>query len=166
MYTQHNLKIAIVDDDPIVIEMMKDFFMSRFNNAIINTYLTGEKALKEIVDQPDLIVLDYHLDSVDPAALNGIQILTKLKDRMPDVPVIFCSGEEKAEIAVNTIKYGAYDYVVKNEGTFSRIEILVKNIITSSQVKKNLGTQKFFNRLLALIIAALIIWFFIRKMGS
>ncbi|MFN8142804.1 MAG: response regulator [Bacteroidia bacterium] len=72
---------------------------------------------------PIPVVLDYHLDSSDPTAMNGLQVLKKIKEQFPEVPVIFLSGQEKAEIAANTMKYGAYDCVVKNESAFHRLEI-------------------------------------------
>jgi DNA-binding NtrC family response regulator len=92
-----------------------------------------------------------------------LQVLKRIKEKFPEVPVIFLSGQEKAEIAANTMKYGAWDYVVKNESAFHRIEILVNNILGHVELKKNLGTQKFFNRLLAFIVIALIVGLIITR---
>ena len=83
--------------------------------AELSTFSTGELSLQGLINEPDLVVLDYHLDSVNPTAMNGLQVLKKLKLRFPFVPVIFLSGQEKAELAYNTIKYGAWDYILKNE---------------------------------------------------
>lgn len=157
MYTNRTIKIAIVDDDAQMREMLTDFFSGKFTSAEIDTYKTGEAALKEITVEPEIIILDYNLDSVDPAAMNGLQVLKKLKERYPNVPVIFLSGQEKAEIAANTMKFGAWDYVVKNESAFHRLEILTNNILGNVDLKKNLGTQKFFNRFLGIIVIALLV---------
>ena len=80
-------------------------FCRRFPSAEISSYPTGELALQGIFEAPDLIVLDYHLDSSDPTAMNGLQVLKKIKEQFPEVPVIFFQGK-KAEIAANTMKYG------------------------------------------------------------
>ena len=156
MLNSNKLKLTLVDDDAQMSEMLKDFFSGRFPSSIISSYPTGELALQGMFESPDLIVLDYHLDSSDPTAMNGLQVLKKIKDQFPDVPVIFLSGQEKAEIAANTMKYGAYDYVVKNESAFHRLEILTNNILGHAHLKKNLGTQKFFNRFLGILVSALI----------
>lgn len=163
MYTDHNFKITIIDDDPSMIEMLKDFITGKYSAAEISVYSTGEDAMNGFYTKQDVIVLDYHLDSVNPEAMNGLQILKKIKDMYPETPVIFLSGEEKPEIAVNTIKYGAYDYVVKNENAFHRLEILISNILTHGKLKENLGSQKFFNRLLGLLLLAVIVGYIIMK---
>src|SRR6185436_19843008 len=141
MYTNQNIKITIIDDDPAMIEMQKDFFTSKFPGSVITVFNSGEEAIKGIYVEPDVIVLDYHLDSVNSDAMNGIQALKKLKDQFPNVPVIFLSSQEKTEVAANTMKYGAYDYIVKNENAFHRLEILLNNIRGHADLKKNLGTQ-------------------------
>lgn len=164
MYTSRNLLISLIDDDPQMREMLKDFFTGKYPNSDIETYNTGEDAIKNLVVQPDLIILDYHLDSIDATAMNGLQVLKKIKDKFPNTPVIFLSGQEKAEIAANTMKHGAWDYVVKNESAFHRMEILVNNILGHIDLKKNLGTQKFFNRLLGIIILALVIGMIIMRL--
>jgi two-component system OmpR family response regulator len=163
MYTNRIISIALIDDDMQMREMLKDFFTGKFPSSNIQTYSTGEDALNKIFTAPDLIVLDYHLDSNDPAAMNGLQVLKKIKERFLNAPVIFLSSQEKAEIAANTMKYGAWDYVVKNESAFHRLEISVNNILGNVDLKKNLGTQKFFNRLLGFLVVALLLGLIISR---
>lgn len=164
MYAHKNFKVMIVDDSQAMAEMIKDFISEKFKAASVSVFSTGEEAIRSIYEKPDVIILDYHLDSTDPDALNGLQILKKLKEMYDDVHVIFLSAEEKAEIAANTIKYGAYDYLVKNETAFHRLEIILNNILTHGELKKNLGGQKFFNRLLALLLVAVVIGLIILKL--
>ena len=163
MYANKNFKVTIVDDSPAMAEMIKDFIIDKFKGAEVVVYNTGESALDGIYEKPDVIILDYHLDSTDSLALNGLQILLKLKEKYDDVTVIFLSAEEKAEIAANTIKYGAYDYLVKNETAFHRLEIILNNILSRGELQKNLGGQKFFNRLLAVLLVAVVIGLIILK---
>jgi two-component system OmpR family response regulator len=164
MYTNLPLKITIIDDDPPMREMLKDFFNGKYKASEVTTYPTGEEAISKMISVPNLVVLDYHLDSIDATAMNGLQVLKKIKEKFPDVPVIFLSGQEKAEVAANTMKYGAWDYIVKNENAFHRLEIIIHNILGHVELKKNLGTQKFFNRFLAFIAIALLIGIIIMRM--
>jgi two-component system OmpR family response regulator len=157
MYTNRSLNISVIDDDAQMREMLNDFFKENYPSSVISTFSTGEAALKNIQSQPDLIVLDYHLDSMDKNAMNGLDVLRRLKERFPHVPVIFLSGQEKMEVAANTMKYGAWDYILKNESAFKRLEIHINNILGHVDLKKNLVTQKFFNRLLAVVTIALLI---------
>lgn len=166
MYTNRNIKVCIIDDDLQMREMLKDFIIDKFPSAEISSYSTGEDALTTIIEEPNVVLLDYHLDSVEATAMNGLQILVKLKERYQNLPIIFISGQEKAEIAANTMKYGAWDYIVKNENTFNRLLIHINNILGQSDLQKNLGTQKFFNRLLAIIVVGMIIGIIIMRING
>ena len=143
--------------------MIRDYLSMKFPASEITVYNTGEEALNGIITEQDVIVLDYHLDSENPKALNGIQILQKLRERY-STPVIFLSSQERADISANTIKYGAYDYIVKNEAAFNRLEIVINNIIGHSDVKKTLGTQKFFNTILVVLMIVLVTGFILMRM--
>jgi len=165
MLAKSKIKVAIVDDEAQMREMLKDFVEQKFPAAEISFYSSGEEALEKIYEEPDMIILDYLLDSKNSEAMNGVQVLKKLKERYEDVHVVFVSGQERAEIAANTMKYGAYDYIVKNENAFHRLEIVVKNVLGNTQLKKTAGTQKFFNYLLVALIAALVIGIIVMKVG-
>ena len=165
MYADRTLKITIIEDDSQMREMIKDFFLSKYPLSDVSTFATGEEAFNKMTTLQDLIILDYNLDSVDPAAMNGLQVLKRLKEKYPNLPVIILSGLEKTEVAANTMKYGAWDYIIKNESAFLRLEIHMANILGNVDLKKNLGTQKFFNRLLAVLMLGLIIGMIVMRMG-
>jgi two-component system OmpR family response regulator len=166
MPANKNIRIAIVDDDPQMALMLDDFIMRTFPSAEVYDYNTGEAALGALIEAPDVFILDYHLDSIESGAMNGLEVLLKIKERYPKVPVIFLSHQERLEVASNTIKYGAYDYVVKNESAFHKIEILLNNIFGQAALKKHLGAQKFFNRLLVALLIIFVIGFLIAWMKS
>jgi len=119
--------IFLVDDEPIQNEMLKDYLGERFPYTI-KTYESGEEALKDLGLDPAIVVLDFHLNSHLPNAMNGVEVLRQLKSMNPSLPVIMLSGQDKLEVAVDSMKHGAYDYVVKGETAFSRMENIFKNI--------------------------------------
>jgi CheY-like chemotaxis protein len=144
MYTDIKLKITLVDDEPAFLNMLKDFVLQRYPNAQVNVCTSGEEAVEKIYEQQDLIIIDYQLDSVNPAAMNGIQLLQRLKQMYPETPVIFISASENPEVAAHTIKFGAYDYLIKNEHTFQKAEILLNNILTHDSLKKKFRASAVF----------------------
>src|SRR5438874_11984387 len=99
-----SFRIFIVDDDPAMIEMTKDFLESRYADSEIYPFATGEAALAELYRKPEVIILDYQLDSINSKAMNGIEVLRRIKELLPAVPIIFISSNEKPEVAANTIK--------------------------------------------------------------
>ena len=166
MYTKKDLSVFLIDDSPVLIEMLRDFILQKHPDAQISLYYTGEDALKETFKNPDIIILDYFLDGVRADAMNGIQVLKKLKEELPDTPVVMLSSQDKTEVSANTIRFGAYDYILKNDSAFDKIEIILKNLMVKQDLKKSLGSQVFFNRLLVGIIVVLIAMYVYMRMNN
>ena len=153
---QDNLTITIIDDDVMLCEMTRDTLLRKFPGSNVVYYNTGEEALPAIATEPDIVILDYQLDSVKPDAMNGIQILTKLKERFPKLPVIFMSSQDRMEVASNTIKYGAYDYIVKGETAYHKLELAVRQLASLRELRKSHGTQKSMNMVFWVLVVALV----------
>ncbi|SRR5581483_9700070 len=139
------LSVLIVDDDLAICEMVRDTIEKKFPGSEVAVFNTGEDALARMTAEPDVAVLDYQLDSVKADAMNGIQILSKLKERYPNLPVVFLTGQDRIEVASNTIKYGAYDYIVKNETAFHKLELALTQLANLRTLKKSNGFQKAMN---------------------
>jgi DNA-binding response OmpR family regulator len=155
MSNNKSLNVLVIEDNEQMSEMIKDSIIHKFTNARVSVYTSGETALEETKSEPDVIICDYQLDSQNPKALNGIQILGKLKKQF-SAPVIFLSAQEKPEVSANIIKYGAYDYVVKNQQSFQRLEIIINNILNSRNQKGGAKSQKTtINILIGVIILLL-----------
>lgn len=143
------MSVFIVDDDPMQAEMTKDT-LAKFRNFNIQTFGTGEEALKAIRTsgiQPDIVVLDYYLNSKDVDAANGLAVLRKLMELPNDPFVIMVSGQDRIEVAVNCIKFGAFDYVIKNESVFVRLEQVMKKILKERKLVREAKIYKLMFRL-------------------
>jgi len=135
MATETKHCIFIIDDEPIQNEMLKDYLSERFLYDIV-AFDNGEEALKNIDQQhPDIIILDYHLSANKAGAKNGVDILKSIKESHPEIDVIMFSGQDKIEVAIDSMKYGAYDYVVKGETAFSRMENVINKVSELRRVK-------------------------------
>lgn len=148
--------IFLVDDEPIQNEMLKDYLSERFLYDI-KVYDNGEEALQNMNQNPEIVVLDYHLNAHRADAKNGVEILKEIKDKSPDTQVIILSGQDKIEVAVDSIKYGAYDYVVKGETAFSRTENILNNISELHKIKTINSAYKKTIILLAVGIGLIIL---------
>lgn len=127
MATKATQPIFLIDDEPIQNEMLKDYLAERFNYSF-QLFDNGEEALKNMGANPSIAILDYHLNAHKPDAKNGVQILQEIKEQYPAVQVIMVSGQDKIQVAVDSMKYGAYDYIVKGETAFARMENTLKRI--------------------------------------
>ncbi|MDX2003598.1 MAG: response regulator [Chitinophagales bacterium] len=157
--------VFLVDDDPMQIQMLKDHLNDKLA-VNITTFSTGEDCLSNLDKNPDIVVLDYHLNSVQKEAKNGLEILRTIKSRNPSTEVIILSGQDKIEVAVETMNNGAFDYVVKNESAFVRVENKIKNIYKNFKLQDNnkmLKTSLYF--VMGVIVILTIIIVYLWKVG-
>jgi two-component system, OmpR family, response regulator len=117
--------IFIVDDDEMLSGMLFDRLSSN-PNYTVQLYPTGEECLKALDQHPDVIILDYYLNTIEPDAANGMEILQEIKKIDKHITVIMLSSQEQYGKAVQTIVKGALEYVVKGQDAFDRIETIIR----------------------------------------
>lgn len=121
------LKIFIVDDDNMMLEMLRDR-IGQHSSYTVLAFSTGEDCLKHVAENPDVIILDYYLNSKNPDASNGMEILKAIKKYNPNIHVIFLSGQERYGVAMQTLQKGAEYYVIKDNEAFGKIEKILSGI--------------------------------------
>lgn len=121
--------IFIVDDDNLFAQMLSDH-LSKTNMYRIEVITKGSDCLKRLHEQPDVIILDYHLESATDEMNkdNGLVILEKIKKANPKIHVVMLSGQDHYGIAAQTISKGAEQYVVKDQNAFNNIDIILKDM--------------------------------------
>ncbi len=137
MENHEKISIFLVDDDALFLKSLEIEFLEHAD-FIINTFPTGESCLKNLHLNPDIIILDYHLDGIVVGAMNGIETLDKIKENNLGIPVIMLSSQDKIEVAVNCMHHMAFDYVVKNETAFMRIQKIITSIFKFKKMEKQL----------------------------
>lgn len=118
--------IYIVDDEPLLAEMLTDYLKDQYVHFNIQSFSTGESCLQRFEQQPDIVVLDYYLNSKEKDAANGIDILKEIKKQNKALPVIILSSQESYGTAAKTIMHGAVHYVIKGQDAFDEIFQIIK----------------------------------------
>lgn len=132
MENGNKIKVFLVDDDALFLKALEIDFLHH-TDFTVETFSSGELCLENLLQKPDVIILDYHLDGVDKNAMNGIETLDKIKTLNPDIPVVMLSSQDKIDVAVSCMHHQAFDYVVKSETAFLRLQ---KNITAFFHYKK------------------------------
>jgi len=130
--------IFLVDDDALFLKSLEIDFAQN-TESYIKTFTTGELCLENISQNPDIIILDYYLNSIDINAINGIETLDRIKTANPLIPVIMLSSQDKIEVAVICMKHNAFDYVVKSETAFVRLKKIITTIFQTQKTEKALS---------------------------
>ena len=137
MNTRKSVNIFVVDDDVMYLKMIEIEFL-QYPGFKIETYATGEICIENLSHEPDMIILDYHLDGIDKHAMNGIQTLDKIKEINPGIPVVMLSAQDNIEVAINCIHHKAFDYIVKSETAFLRLQKVISSILDHQKLEESL----------------------------
>ncbi len=137
MTSKNNIKLFVVDDDAMYLKLVEIEFL-QYPDFTLETYATGEICVQNLSHMPDLIILDYRLNGVDKHAMNGLQTLDKIKAFNPDIPVVMLSSQDRIEVAINCMHHKAFDYIVKSETAFIRLQKVIATIIHTKKIEKTL----------------------------
>jgi DNA-binding NtrC family response regulator len=132
------IKIFLVDDDALFLKSLEIEFLQHADISV-ETFATGEFCIKNLSHKPDVVVLDYFLDGVDKTAMDGIETLDKIKAYNPAIPVVMLSSQDKIEVAVECMHHKAFDYVVKSETAFIRLQKIITSIFHYQKIEKELS---------------------------
>ena len=135
---KHKLKLFLVDDDPVFLKLLEMQFLEN-DGFIIETFTTGELCIENLYHNPDIIVLDYYLNSVIKNAMTGLETLDKIKSLNAAIPLVMLSSQDKIEVAVDCLHHKAVDYVVKNETAFMRLQKIISTILSQKEMEKQLN---------------------------
>ena len=123
-------KIVVVDDEADICFLLKRFLSK--NDFIVETAQNGKDGLALIESiSPDLVMTDFRLGDI-----TGTELLTTIKSKRPNVPVLIITGYSDIKVAVNVMKLGAYDYITKPLFP-DEILVTVKKAIADAEASEN-----------------------------
>ena len=113
-------KIFIVDDDEMMAMALEDH-LAKHTLHEVHKFTTGEECIRILRLQPDVIILDYNLNSVQKDAADGMKILEAIRKLNKKIPVVLLSSQDAYSVALQSINKGATQYVIKDEDAFDKI---------------------------------------------
>ncbi|HAG16160.1 MAG TPA: response regulator [Bacteroidales bacterium] len=138
MSNKTKIKLFLVDDDTLFLKSLEIDFIQNADFDI-ETYATGELCVANLSNNPDVIILDYHLDDIQKDAMNGIETLDKIKAFNPEIPVVMLSSQDKIDVAIDCMHHLAADYVVKSETAFMRLQKIITSVLRFNKMEKELN---------------------------
>lgn len=127
----HQFKIFIVEDDPWYAEVL-EYHLSLNPDFTIERFETGAQLLSRLNDAPDFISIDYSLPDMD-----GVELYHAIRKTLQDVPVVVVSGQENISVAIQLLKIGVHDYILKDEHT----KDLLWNSVLHARERKELRDE-------------------------
>ncbi len=127
--------IFIIDDEDSILKMLTHWVKNQWGYNV-KTFTNGIDALNSLSDNPDLVLLDIMLPDI-----NGNEVLNKIKQRFPNLPVIMLSAQGSVEVALESVRLGAFDYFPKPVDK-NRLEPAIRNAIKNYDLERELESLK------------------------
>ena len=136
-------EILIIDDNPDIRNILNDLIIDAgYKTRVAANY---SQALNEIDKKlPDVAIIDVKLDKGDN---DGIELLSHIKTKNKDIPVIIISGHANIEMAIKSLKFGAFEFIQKpfdQERLMNFVKRAVENFNLKNQ-KKELESKLFYS---------------------
>lgn len=160
MSKKGKIRIFLVDDDPMYLKSLENE-LTENSSLEIKTFPTGEAVISALHEKPDVIFLDYYLNSVDAKAMNGLQTLKKIKSTHSEQAVVMLTSQDRIEVAVNCMRNEAFDYIVKSEASAMRANNAIKNLFKYRALEKDARFYKITGLTTFAVVSLLILLFII-----
>ena len=155
-------KIAVVDDDPMILMMIK-LALEEQGHLEIVTFESGEELLKLYnVVNPDVLITDYYMDSVNKDAMRGSDLIIKLYQKGVRLPIIILSSQDNMKLALELSKFEVADYIEKSDDYTKRINESINDIIAMKGVNEEISTvdnimKKDYNRIIKISVFMVVV---------
>ena len=128
---KNKIRILHIDDSLLDRQLVKDALLREHDEFILVQADNREKFERHLDENSfDLVLSDFNLPGID-----GLQVLQIIKEKAPDIPVIIVTGTGSEEIAVQAMKMGAADYVIKSVNHIRGLAQAIKNVLKNKKAQ-------------------------------
>jgi DNA-binding NtrC family response regulator len=121
--------VFIVEDNKLYAQVLKKQLLN--DQYQVKVFYNGKDCIASLDEKPDVITLDYTLPD-----MTGHEVLKEIQRKQPNSHVIIISAQESISTAIELMKNGAYDYIMKAPDTREKLSNVIKNIYTTDQLKE------------------------------
>lgn len=140
---ENSVNIFLVDDDLFSLNIYRQGLENLGYQKVL-LFLNGTICLNNLNKKPDIIFLDHNMDD-----LTGFEVLKKIKRVDPNVFVVIVSAQENMKIAVDALKYGAFDYIIKGDNEIEKMQNVIERMESIKQEIKK-ANPSFMQKILSI----------------
>ena len=136
MAKDQSIRIFVVEDDPVYQRLVK-YMVEMDSDHEVHLFVTGKDCLSNLGLKPDIVSLDYSLPD-----MTGEEVLHQIKAFDQDIGVVILSGQQDIGTAVNLLRQGAFDYIIKDAETKERFQHTLLHIKNQIKLKREVAMLK------------------------
>lgn len=114
--------VFLLDSDPLCLAIYEGHLI-KMGVKQVTLFDDSQDFINHIIDEPDLVIIDH---SMTP--FNGLEVLNKIRRYNPDIPVVYLSGQQDMKTAIDALKNGAFDYIIKDENDLESLNEVVNRV--------------------------------------
>jgi len=121
--------VFIIEDNPVYSKTLEGYIKSHFPEIKdIRKFPVGETCISELDVNPDLIIVDYFLDTRYPDAASGLEIVKEIRNLKPEMNIAVLSAQKDVNVVVEVMQTYHCSYIKKDEQAFDRLAELIREI--------------------------------------
>lgn len=121
--------VHIVEDDLFYGNLLENFLKLRFPNLNgLEVFRSGEACLASLQKNPEIIIMDYFLDTESSEGKNGLDTIKEIRKQKPNTKIIVLSAQQEIGVIVEAIKKYNCHYVKKDDLAFDRVYAYINSI--------------------------------------
>ncbi|MCC6601497.1 MAG: sigma-54-dependent Fis family transcriptional regulator [Crocinitomicaceae bacterium] len=127
------IRIQIVEDNEWYNKLLVHH-TSLNPDYVVKSFHSATEFLDQLSSNPDIVTLDYRLPD-----LNGVEVLSRIKKYNPDIQVIIISEQPDVATALELLKLGAFDYLLKEKDIRNKLLNAIQNIVKTIELRRQVG---------------------------
>lgn len=154
MDAKKSMLIFVVEDNVLFNKMVCEH-LKKNNYTNLKSFVSGNECINAVMkgEHPDIVIQDYFLDDI-----NGVDVLKAVKKQSRKSEFIFLTANEDIEVAIDSMKYGALDYIIKEKGdVLNRLVDKLNKVTKLILIKRKDKATRIAMILLVLILFLIIV---------
>jgi len=154
MDIRKNYLIFVVEDNKLYNQLIVGH-LSKSGYANVKSFTSGKECIDAIKNKevPNIVIQDYFMND-----MNGIEVFQKIKKLVPKTEFIFLTANENVEVAVSTMRLGAYDYVIKDSVALDKVVNKIQKIIKILELERKNKQTKTQVRIFLLVVFVIVVF--------
>lgn len=123
------LNIFIIDDNRLFALTLRAEVEKSLKGREFEIFLfeNGEACRSKLFLNPQLVLVDYHLDSMKENAMNGLEVIEMIRNESPDSDFIMITMDEQTELFLRSKEYQIYDYITKSSHLPFKLSLAIQH---------------------------------------